>query len=83
MASTDRKVIPFSREFSSRSTVKTLPRTRGEVMSLKRSLPLLELCEGPTRSQVLHRAIETLQRLDSEQIQIVQMLMATIARGAR
>lgn len=44
-------------------------------------LPLIALCEGPTRSQVLLRTIDTLHQLDAEQIQIAEIVIDAIARG--
>lgn len=82
------RVIPFLNEPSSNSTAKHQPKKHSAETSSARStrsqgprLPLIELCEGPTRSQVLLRAIDRLHRLDTEQIQIAEIVIAAIARG--
>lgn len=46
-------------------------------------LPLIALCDEPAKGQVLHRAIDKLSRLDTDQIQIVEIVIAAIARGER
>lgn len=75
------KVLPFSKKYFALSTPKSQRKKRGEATSSRPSLPLLELCEGPTRSQVLLRCVDRLHRLDAEQIQVVEIIIAAIGRG--
>src|SRR5262245_46281536 len=60
-----------------RAETSSAPSTR----SNKPKLPLIALCEGPTRNQVLLRTMQTLQTLDVEQIQIAEIVIEAIARG--
>lgn len=86
MPTTDRKVVPFSNANCGafeHSTTKPPQTTRGAETFSKPSLPLLELCDGPTRATVLQRAIDQLHTLDAEQIQVVEIVIAAICRRTR
>lgn len=63
------------------STLRRRPKTQSRATSLRPSLPLIELCDGPTRSQVLLRTIDQLQRFDIEQLQVTELIIGAIARG--
>ena len=84
-------VFPRSSESSWATSIETpQPKTRRAETSSAPSmrspqprLPLIALCDEPTKSQVLRRAIDTLSRLDTDQIQIVEIVIAAIARGER
>ena len=83
------RVLPFSKDCGSNNSTKKRQRKiqRGETSSApnthltRHKLPLIELCEGPTRSQVLLRSIETMRHLDIQQLQIAEVLINAIARG--
>lgn len=72
-------VIPFSNRSRPRSTPKFQQTTPGKATSSKPLPPLLALSEGRETDR-LHRY---LQRLDAEQIQIMEIVACAILRGAR
>ncbi len=84
-------VIPFTtstKKRSGHSTQKPRPTTRSKATSsvrstpsLERKLPLIALCEEPMRSRVLRRAVARLEALDTEQIQIAEIVIAALCRG--
>ena len=45
------------------------------------TLPSIAPCDGPTRTQVLLRMNDTMQRLDIEQLQVAEIVINAIARG--
>lgn len=75
-------VIPFSKpagpRCSKRSMLKCQPKTHGAAMSSKPSPPLIALSED----QIPERLRRILRSLDGEQMQIVEVIAAAIARGA-
>ena len=75
-------VIPFStngtQNFSTRSTPKRQPKIPGAAMCSKPLPPLIALCEERTIPASLNNVLRT---LDAEQLQIVEIIAAAIARG--
>lgn len=87
----DRTILKFpsSNDWSSATSTERRRQTRqSKGTSSGRStpspaprLPLIALCDEPLRSRVLRRAIERLEQLDTDQIQIAEIVIAAIARG--
>lgn len=63
-------VVPFDRQTSAR-------RSTGHAAAQPQP------SEGPTRSLVVARMIRWIDRLDDEQIQIVELIIAAMLRGGR
>lgn len=80
---TDRKVVPFSSGSFISSTAKRPLKIHGAEMSSRPSLPLIELCDAPTRTTVLQRVIARLHDLDVEQMQVVEIVIAAMGRSKR
>lgn len=68
-----------SRVRSKRLMLKCQPKTPGEATSSKPSLPLIALCED---RPLPPRLLRFLKRLDDEQLQIMEVIVGAMLRGA-
>lgn len=75
----DAKVIQFSTNWPEPLMLKCRLKTPGRAMSSKRSPPSIEPLDG----QRMERLLSRLQKLDAEQLQIIEIVAAAILRGAR
>lgn len=71
-------VLPFLLGSSKLSMAKCQPKTRGVATSSKPSLSSTALSVGAIQERLFHR----LRKLDAEQLQIVEIVVAAIERGA-
>ena len=73
-----RKVIQFSSGRSTRSMLKCRLKIPGEEMFSRRSPPSIARYGG----QIPERLLSRLRRLDAEQLQVVEIVVVAISRGA-